>query len=40
MIPGQSPAAGLHGNPGRTETLSSDHGNTKQESDEPQIDVD
>ena len=40
MIPGQSPAAALHGNPGRTETPSSDHGNAKQEPDEPQIDVD
>ena len=40
MIPGQNPAAGLHGNPGRTETPSSDHGNAKQEPDEPQIDVD
>ena len=40
MIPGQNLAAGLHGNPGRTETPSSDRGNTKQESDEHQIDVD
>ena len=40
MIPGQSPV-GLHGNPGRIEMPSSDdHGNAKQEPDEPQIDVD
>ena len=40
IILGQSPATGLHGNPGRTETPSSNHGNAKEEPDEPQIDVD
>ena len=40
MIPGQSPATGLHGNPGRRELSFSDHGHAKQEPDEPQIDVD
>ena len=43
MIPGRfqdSQNSQNHGNPGRTEIPSSDHGNAKQEPDEPQIDVD
>ena len=40
MIPGQGPAVGLNGNPWTTEIPSSNHGNTKQEPDKPQIDVD
>ena len=39
MIPCHSPA-GLHGNPGRKEIPFSNHGNAKQEPDEPQIEVD